>query len=117
MLAPNGDLGDVDRDALQRAMKLCAAQGRDHAEQLEAMLGDRPWDEVAHFAAASCQRRTLRLSPWQSPPCDCLIEPQNPQDSNARKLLRQMLDAGLSRFEPDPLAALGRTTKGPAPAH
>jgi hypothetical protein len=102
------DLGDIDREALERALKLCAAQDAGRAEQIAAMLDERSWAETGHFAAASCQRRALRLSPWQSPPSDCLIEPLNPQDAPARRLLRRMLNAGLSRFEPSPLGALER---------
>jgi hypothetical protein len=46
----------------------------------------------------------LNLEPWSSPPCwgDSKHHP-NPA---ARKLLEQMLAAGVSRWHPDPLAAI-----------
>jgi hypothetical protein len=56
----------------------------------------------------------LSLKPWQDPPCiidEDADEPDNPErepNTAARKLLRQMLKCGLSRYEPDPLTALRR---------
>ena len=63
------DLDDVDRDALTRAMEICAKRDRLFAEHLESKLKDEPWREVAEFAAYSCQIESLSLRPWQSPPC------------------------------------------------
>jgi hypothetical protein len=37
------DLGDIDREALERALKLCAAQDAGRAEQIAAMLDERSW--------------------------------------------------------------------------
>jgi hypothetical protein len=71
-------------------------------------------EEVGSFASYSCQINSLHLRPWQTAPMWVidieapLREPPNDQRGNyhAAQLLRQMLDAGLSRYEPDPLAAL-----------
>ena len=53
----------------------------------------------------------LSLKPWQSPPIhieEDANEPDNAErepDTAARKLLRRMLAAGVSRYDPDPLKA------------
>jgi hypothetical protein len=59
---------------------------------------------VATFAASCCQSRSLNLDPWEEPPChgDSVHQP----DPAAKKLLEQMLAAGVSRWHPDPMAAL-----------
>ena len=101
----------VDRDALERAMQI-AQRDPLRAEHLASKLEDEPWIEVAEFAAYCCQIESLSLKPWQSPPVhvdENANEPNNPareSDSAARRLLRQMLAAGVSRYDPDPLKAL-----------
>jgi hypothetical protein len=69
------------------------------------------------FAAACCQRQALLLKPWQIPPCR-IRDPDQPDRSrdrrygeidgryDAARLLRQMYDLGISRWHPDPLAAI-----------
>jgi hypothetical protein len=96
-----------DRAALTQALAMCRAEDEGRAWQIDSMLEDRPWAEVARFAASCCQCRALKLYPWQSPPCD-VDEDGDDGEINADgvKLLRKMLAAGLSRYEPDPLAAL-----------
>jgi hypothetical protein len=32
------------------------------------MLIDRPWEDVARFAASCAQSKSLGLQPWQNPP-------------------------------------------------
>lgn len=105
---PQADgLDPVDRDALTRAMEI-AARDPDRAEQLQEMLAKQPWVEVAEFAAYVCQCRALGLKPGDEPPC--AADPDDPDDRSpgARLLLRKMLHAGVSRYEPDPAAALAR---------
>jgi hypothetical protein len=108
----------TDRDALERAIAICRTQKTpEDRRQIEEKLEDEPWIEVAHFAAYSCQCDALHLKPWQSPPCwiDNLVATINDGndgiggDYAAAKLLQRLLDAGLSRFEPDPIGALERT--------
>jgi hypothetical protein len=95
-----------DRDALRRAMEICRAESPGRSRQLDAKLKDEPWEEVAKFAAQCCQSRALRLFPWQDPPCwgaGCIgFDP----DPDAVKMLQQMLDLKISRWHPDPLAAI-----------
>jgi hypothetical protein len=78
-----------------------AMRDRKLARQLDEQLKDRPWLEVAEFASYCLQCDNLKLLPHQSPPCGFIGN-----DLDAADLLRRMLAAGLSRYEPDPLAAL-----------
>lgn len=68
------------------------------------------WLDLAIGAAFRCQMAALGLSPWQSPPMYGDID-QPRLDRNANELLQRMLDAGLSRYEPSPIAALERVGK------
>jgi hypothetical protein len=110
---------DVDRDALERCMKI-AQRDPLRTEHLASKLEDEGWRAVAEFAAYGCQIESLSLKPWQSPPChidEDADEPDNAErepDTIGRKLLRQMLRAGVSRFDPDPLAALRRVKRMPS---
>jgi hypothetical protein len=92
----------TDRDALHLAMKI-AREDPARAGQLDAKLADEPWHEVAEFAATCCQSRALHLKPWEIPPCDIL---DSDGDVEGARLLKRMLAAGVSRFHPDPMAAL-----------
>ena len=111
------DLDDLgDRTALELSMQIARTKlGR--AEQLNSMLrgsefsSPRSWVEVAEFASYCCQCRALNLKPWQSPPCHADEDDANPRDEKARALLRRMLRAGVSRYDPDPMAALERKPK------
>jgi hypothetical protein len=100
------DLDPLDRDALERCMKL-AMLDPERAEQLQWRLDQgEEWAGVAAFAAYLVQTRSLRLMPWQEPPSVADENDPNERDKQAQKLLRKMLKAGLSRFEPDPRIAL-----------
>lgn len=109
------ELDPVDEAALTRAIEAMRANPATR-EQIEDMLATKPWREAAEFAAYSCQCDALRLRPWQSPPSwiDDLVGDINAGPDGvggqfaAARLLRRMLDAGLSRYEPDPLAGLKR---------
>ena len=92
-----------DRAALTLAMETCRAESEGRAWQLDEKLKDESWEETATFAAFSAQSRALALQPWESPPC---IADGFHGDAASRKLLRQMLAAGISRYHPDPLGAL-----------
>ena len=107
----------TDKDALTRAIVAARAESAGRAKQLDSMLTDRPWQEVAEFAAHCVQGRTLGLMPWQMPPLcyanrldSALREPfGDPRGAReAGELLRRLLDAGLSKYEPDPLGGLER---------
>lgn len=111
------ELDEVDLDALQRAMDL-ARRDPDRAGQLEEMLKDRPWDDVAKFAAYVVQGQSLRLRLWESPPCHGYIRSpdgrggfKTVRDDKAGALADRLLAAGLSIYEPEPVAALERAEK------
>jgi len=100
-------IDEIDRIALEAAMVKAAEEDPSRGEQLAGKLASgEPWEEVAAFAASCCQSRALRLKPWQEPPCVCDEDDANDRSPEGRKLLRQMLRAGVSRYAPDPMAAL-----------
>jgi hypothetical protein len=106
---------DVDHDALTRAMEI-ARRDPGRAWQLDQKLTFQAWEDVAAFAAYNCQADALNLAPFESPPCvvDEHADDTSPAGASlsaesrpaARRLLRHMLAAGLSRYEPDPLRAM-----------
>jgi hypothetical protein len=103
-----------DRDALKLALQMCCAEDQARAYQIASMLEDRDrsWEEVASFAASHCQRTSLALMPWDMPPCDVSEDDDSEGvDAAAVKLLRKMLAAGVSRYAPDPLAALAEAER------
>src|SRR5262245_10734916 len=100
-----------DDIALKRAMQI-ASQGKLRKQQLDDMLRDRDWYEVASFAASCCQSQALQLKPWQSPPCVCDEDDPDERDKQGQALLKRMLAARISRYDPDPLAALEKAAKG-----
>lgn len=96
------------------ALKLAIEQARaDDAKQIDAMLAEDSWEGVALFAAYHCQAAMLRLKPWEIPPCH-IDDPDEPDlngdpglgRDQAVRLLRQMYDLGISRWHPDPVAAI-----------
>jgi len=94
----------TDREALTLALQKCRAESPERDRQIDDMLIDRPWQEVCEFASYSCQMTHLKLRPWQCPPC--WVEPDDRKHPQAAKLLREMTALGISRFHPDPLAAI-----------
>ena len=105
-MSDDDDIAALDRDALQRCMDI-AKRDRDMAAHLQAKLrAGQTWAAVACSAAYNTQITSLRLRPWQDPPC--VVDEDDPEehDRQAQMLLRQMLKAGLSRYEPDPRIAL-----------
>jgi hypothetical protein len=111
------DLHPIDREALERAIAMTRANGGPDAVQIENMLRRDPWEQVARFAAYCRQCDSLRLMPHQSPPCwiDDMEATLAAGDDGilgkyaAAVLLKRMLDANISIYEPDPIAALGKT--------
>jgi hypothetical protein len=104
---------EVDCDAFRRAVAMMQADP-DDAQRVTEDLKKRSWEEVAQSAAYHAQMKSLKLRPWQCPPC-WANEEINPAEGecfgNLREeveLLQRMLAAGLSNWEPDPLAALER---------
>jgi hypothetical protein len=107
-------LSPVDREALERAIELTKAENRARAAQITNKLKTESWREVAEFAAYHCQCRALQVRPWETVPVHVDEDDPIPLDDDvhrrarAIKLLRRLLASGLSRFEPQPLAALAK---------
>ena len=104
------DLSQTDRDALERAIQILRREP-ERAQQIDEMLKHQKWFEVATFAARHCQMASLRLPQWINPPCWVHEDDPEEDDKDEQELLRRMLAAGLSRYEPDPLAALKAKSK------
>jgi hypothetical protein len=106
------DLSASDRDALERAMAAARAESAGRSEQLDELLQQESWVEVAAFAATVAQSRALDLKPWETAPVDaetlCWEHGRQvvKRDPKAGALLDKMLAAGLSMYEPDPIEAL-----------
>lgn len=104
----------IDRDAFERAIEHLRRRGGEDQRQIESMLQSRPWERVGAFAAYSCQCEALRPRPWQPVPANEYVSVTDGDDAAgpiggrkaAAELLRRLLGAGLSRFEPDPIGAL-----------
>jgi hypothetical protein len=105
-------LTPTDKAALELAIDLARKGDRASQQQIDAMLKERPWQDVAEFAAYGCQCDALRLKPWQPPPCWAEIDDQDNEAGPisghraAAELLRRMQALGISRWHPDPLAAI-----------
>jgi hypothetical protein len=110
--SPRIESNGVDRDAFERAIAMAKERDETDCLQIEEMLQERPWREVGEFAAYSCQCDRLGLRPWQAPPCmmdgpDVSVTGDDVRGyRDAAHLLGRLLELGLSRWEPDPLAAI-----------
>ncbi|MGO4506018.1 hypothetical protein AB4Z51_03290 [Bradyrhizobium sp. 2TAF36] len=109
------NLTDVDRDAMSRAIETVRNESRARRRQVDSMLSSRPFERVGRFASFYCQMDALHLDPWETPPCwidnidVALITPNDARHiPGSARLLRRLIDGGLSRYEPDPLGALAR---------
>ena len=107
-------IGKIDLDALELAIEQTLAEDdKGRVEQVTHML-EEDWWHGATFAAYHRQTDSLNLKVWESPPC-CFdeddIDTDLPADDihgdkPALRLLKEMLDLGISRWHPDPLAAI-----------
>jgi hypothetical protein len=115
----------LDLEALERSIEMARAESPARAEQIDDFLADpeRTWWDTASFCSYVAQGNALNLPPWQSPPCwtdpdqvDAIIARGDDGvmgDYAAAILLKRMLQAGLSQYEPDPIAALERVKHPP----
>jgi hypothetical protein len=138
----NVELSDADRAdiaALQLALDLTLANdppdpGR--VEQVTNFLNGykgapprSPW-EVARFCSYYQQTRRLELCPWMDPPCEIhtreraeaiLAKGYIPardgsdndiSDCGPARLTLDMIDAGVSRWHPDPVRGIAEARRG-----
>ena len=99
-------LDEGDLDALNRCLEI-AKRDRETRE----LMAEKPLNEAMEAAAYHCQHAALNLKTWQEPPCVEDESDPNPRDPGAQKLLGEMLQANISRYEPDPMAALRRVNR------
>jgi hypothetical protein len=95
---------EIDMDALRRAMTIAMHDGSTRVLLEDKLQHGEPWHNVAMDAAGFCQKRALKLKPWDEPPCWGGEDPPK----KAAALLDEMLAVGLSAWEPDPTAALAK---------
>jgi hypothetical protein len=107
-------LSAVDRDALKRAIEIAKAESPGRAAQITDKLKTESWRAVAEFAAYVAQHVSLKTRPWEFAPVDVDEDDPIPDGDDvhrrgrAIKLLRRLLKAGLSPYEPSPIEALAR---------
>jgi len=96
-------LSAADKRALNAALTaLLRGPDKVRAEQIRDKIKEDGWFPAAASAAHICQRQSLGLRPWESPPCSC----PRPNNSPQGRLLAKMLSFGLSRFDLDPARVL-----------
>ena len=103
----------TDRAALELALQQTLAEkDQSRVEQVRSMLEDRDRLDVMQFCSFHRQIEALKLRPWELPPClgDYDGSPGG-RDEQAWALLKRMRKAGLSRWDPDPLAAVEAAEK------
>jgi hypothetical protein len=98
----------ASRDAELAALTKSKLKGTRRSEGRGWAIPPAKWEEVAEAAAYHFQIERLELKPWEDPPCLGDEDGNGPADV----LLRRMLAAGISRYHPDPLAALREAKRG-----
>jgi hypothetical protein len=116
---PN-EINEVDRDAFERAHALMLRhKERIYRTDFKRRLDERqePWADIGRHATSICQIESLGLRPWQTLPCEAEINEtdargcEHRSTRNASMILERLLNAGLSRYELDPPAALARVER------
>ena len=105
----HADLDAVDRDALERAWRLPNV----------IRCVPNIWKEIAGRAVARgrgiCQLflpdPRAELKPWQNPPRAADEDEPDERPTDSATSPAQMLAAGVSRYDPDPLKALARAKR------
>jgi hypothetical protein len=113
-----------DRAAMKLAIERACASDEGRAQQIDAKFKAEPFEKVGRFAAYCCQYDALGLKPWQWPPClidDMAAQLAAPDDGDLGKrdaalLLQRMQKLRVSKFDPDPMAALAEAEKRDAVA-
>jgi len=101
----------IDRDAFTRAIATYRKERYGGDEHITDKIKEDGFEVAGQFAAYWCQRRNLKLAPFEFPPCWLSgVDDTEGADFKgkpaAARLLKRLLEAGLSKYEPDPLAAL-----------
>jgi hypothetical protein len=101
----------LDRGALTLALRMERDRSPDDARRTaEALAKGEAWEDLAKSAAYALQCASLRLKPWEAPPCHTRGEIPDPALYGSRpgeiKLRERMKRAGVSVWHPDPRTAL-----------
>jgi hypothetical protein len=116
-------LSPVDQEALERAIEIVRnrpeKEDPGRRQQIDHLLEHEGWFTAATFCAYSCQRDTVHPKLWQPVPCDIedlegdLAKGDDGKGGQYRAalLLKRMLAAGLSMYEPDPIRALAEAKR------
>jgi hypothetical protein len=111
-MAGTDDFTPADLDALERCIEVARAESPSRAAQIDEKLLDQPRWSVGLFACGCAQANSLNLLPWQSPIFRASLENLDKPYGDPRgerqgaELLKKLLSLNLSRFEPDPMAAI-----------
>jgi hypothetical protein len=94
------------------ALRACIAVVERDPTRREQIRNMRPKLERALFACNVAQSEALNLKPWEVCPAESDPDPSDnasyaEQKRRARQLADRLRAAGLSIYEPDPIAALG----------
>jgi hypothetical protein len=107
----------TDREAMQLAIDQVLAAGGPRADQIKDKLATAGFTEAGYSASYCRQCDSMRLKPWDAPPCHTCEDDDDAAAYGQRpvevRFLRKMLALGVSRFHPDPVAVIaeaeGRT--------
>jgi hypothetical protein len=108
-----------NRDALKLAVEMYS-RIPGAADQVKAKRCDEPWQQVAQFCARCMQGVSLKLNPWEICPAKIDLDaryygrhppPYRDGRDEAAALLRDMLALGVSRWHPDPEAAIAEAER------
>jgi hypothetical protein len=110
------ELSPIDIDAINRAIELQLKREPAQVEQVKFKLAHNDRLEVGCFCAASLQRQDLELPPWEVPPCSLDPDRVNQiidagvtaRDYTSAVILRQLVQLGLSGYDPTPRASIER---------
>ena len=115
---------DADKQALTRCIEIFRARGQTDAEYIAEKLEREGFPAAGRFASYSAQMDSLHLPPWMFPPCfiddsdvDKLIAAGDDSHGKhaAAKLVARLRELSISKYHPDPLAAI-KTAKRDAAA-
>jgi hypothetical protein len=112
------NISALDREALQRALDGAHLESPQRSKQLTAKLQRDGWIDTAQLACSIMQAKSLGLLPHQARPyainlAAALREPFGAEHGRREgaDIVQRLLVCGLSRYEPDPDAALRRVER------
>lgn len=121
-------MNEIDRDALTRAIAARRAESAAQRQRVDEWLAaGQSWEDVAISCAGHCQHIALGLAPWMFPPVspniadhlDSALSKPFGDPSGAREaaeIIKKLLALGLSKYEPDPAAAIAAAEQRQQPA-